>query len=206
MQGLETFWNYVRAQVELVVSEMTPRPTLGIVTSWDKTTHSAKFNLMPKSVPTGWVHVGAPSAGKGCGLSMAPRIGDQAMLVGQEGDPESWHVTHWVHSDEDTPMGLEAGEGAMRGAGGAQIFMDKDGKITVSNSAAGSVTIDGSNIVVAHTSGAGASFTAGGVVTTDETGFQTHHGGGTVRIGGAGASIAVRLSDDTDSTQLFTSG
>lgn len=150
---VEYFWDAVRKETERVVRDMISQPRCAIVTSWDPATHSAKFMLQPENVPTAWVHVGVQGGGDGFGTAVAPHIGQQAMLIAQEGDSESWHVQTWLHSDADKPMNLQAGEWRHQTQGGTFLFFDKDDKVTLQHKNGDQVIIDGSQILAKRVDG-----------------------------------------------------
>ncbi|WP_036292068.1 phage baseplate assembly protein V [Methylosinus sp. PW1] len=185
----EGLWNAIRREIHTAIRSAVLKPRYGVMTSWDAATHSGKFLLQPEGVQTGWVHVGVMAAGNGFGFSVAPNVGDQALLMGAEGDPDSWHVLHFLHSDADAAMGLQAGEGKWRGKDGSEVHMAQNGDLTVK-----------------HHTGAQTTLTASGIVHKDETGFETHMAGGKVLVGGTDAIKPVKLADGSNSTQLFTKG
>ncbi len=64
------------------------QPRFGVVTSVDPAAGTARVQLQPDGVLTGWLPVLSPWVGAGWGISCPPSPGDQVLVLPQEGDAE----------------------------------------------------------------------------------------------------------------------
>jgi phage baseplate assembly protein gpV len=133
--------NLIRREIERFhASRYTERH--GLVTSYDPDKHLAKVTFQPEGQESGWLpvetnHMGdgygiliglTPGHGKGDGSKNA---GDQVIIRYQEGDFESGKIVKVVHSDQDKPPRVEAGEMLIKHKSGSSISWNKDGEIII---------------------------------------------------------------------------
>jgi phage baseplate assembly protein gpV len=163
----EILLNLIRREIERFhASRYTERH--GLVSSYDPKTHLAKVVFQPEAQESGWLpietgHIGdgwgiligvTPGSGKSGGGagggSPSQNSGDQVIVRYQEGDFESGKIVQRVHSDMDKPPRVEAGEMLFQHKTGSKVFMDKDGKITITDKTGNSsIVMDGAgNITV----------------------------------------------------------
>jgi phage baseplate assembly protein gpV len=139
----------------------------GLVTAYDPKTHLAKVALQPEGQETGWVEIETNHIGNGYGwaVGLTPgdgkSTGDQVIVRFQEGDLESGKVVKVVHSDQDKPPEVQAGEGVLWHKWGQKIYFKNDGSITITDGKGatwfgdgkGNITETGKAIAINSTSG-----------------------------------------------------
>ena len=144
----------------------------GIVTSYDPKKHLGKVTFQPEGQESGWlpIETGHIGAGYGIATGLQPgdgkKTGDQVIVRYQEGDFESGKIVQRVHSDNDKPPEVQSGETIIwtrfkksqggpnsadgaQGGTGQQIYLKKDGTLTVTDGNGATIQWDGNgNIVV----------------------------------------------------------
>lgn len=84
--------------------------SLGLVSSYDPDAVAVKVRIMPEDVETGWLPIKLLLAGQGWGVYAGPAVGDQALVIYQEGDPRAGVCVGFLSSDEDPPPRVLSGE------------------------------------------------------------------------------------------------
>jgi hypothetical protein len=120
---------------------------IGTVSAFDPVRHLVRVMLQPENVQSGWLPLGALMVGGGFGIVAAPTIGQQALVVPQEGDADSGHVICGVYSaaamppvapsapsggsdqNGNTPTNAQSGEVLFVSKFGAVIRFCSDGSI-----------------------------------------------------------------------------
>ena len=138
---MDDLLNIVRREVFRVLATVQQGRS-GEVTSYDPDKHAVKVRLQPDGVITDWIPIETSHTGNGFGVLAAPQIGDQVKIGFQEGDLDTPRITGRIHSDEQKPPRLEAGEMLHKHASGSTVFFDKDGNVHIKSS--GNVFINGS--------------------------------------------------------------
>lgn len=93
---------------------------IGLCTSYDPKTHSAKFKMKPDDQETGWATIACSAAGQAVSHVHGPtpgdgkETGDQALITFLDGDMENPVVIGWLHSDKDKPPEVKSGETMLR--------------------------------------------------------------------------------------------
>src|SRR4051794_35688610 len=64
------------------------QPRFGTVTSVNATAATAKVQLQPEGVLSGWLPIMSPWVGAGWGMYCPPAPGDQVLVLAQEGDAD----------------------------------------------------------------------------------------------------------------------
>jgi len=130
---------------------------VGTVDSYDATNHAVKVSfgteLDDNGQPriSGWIPLRTQSGGANSSWVIGPTPGDQAVVSYLEGDPESGHVTGFIHNDVDKPPVVQSGEAHLK-TKAATIHIDASGNVTITasgdiNMATGkTVTITGATI------------------------------------------------------------
>jgi phage baseplate assembly protein gpV len=113
---------------------------IGLVTSYDPKTYSAKHTIQPDGQETGWIPLPTSFIGNGFGILTGPNIGDQHELDFQEGDLEAGRVTGRVHSDKEKPPQVQSGEILHQTQWNHVLKMNNDGSLTITTS---QKTVDG---------------------------------------------------------------
>ena len=91
---------------------------VGFITSYDPTSHRAKVNVMPQAVDqntvtaeTAWLPIATTHIGNGWGIYAAPAIGDQVVIVHQEGHHGAGIIVGRVNNDAAArPPAVPSGE------------------------------------------------------------------------------------------------
>ena len=136
---------------------------VGLVTSYDRKTHSAKVVLQPsdpeKKVETGWIPIARQHMGNDWGIviGLTPgdgiSTGDQVEVTFHDGDLDAGRITGMYHSDQDQPVQVASGEIAIVHQSGSKIFLDENGNVTHLSQQAYNVT--GQNGVTITAQGSG---------------------------------------------------
>ncbi len=116
-------------------------PRIAVVTSVNPTTFTVRVTIQPEAVLSGWLPVAACWVGNGWGLACPPQLGDQVIILWQEGDTEQGVVVGRLWSNEITPPPAPAGECWLVHQSGSYIKLRNDGSI---ESSAGTWTHYGS--------------------------------------------------------------
>jgi len=109
---------------------------IGLVTSYDPKTHTAKVMFQPEQLESGSIPIETHAMGNNYGhvTGLVPgdgkSTGDQVVVRYQEGDFESGKISGRIHSDVDMPPKVESGETAIVSQFNASIKMNKDGSVT----------------------------------------------------------------------------
>lgn len=91
----------------------------GVVTSYDPERYLAKVMYMPEGQESGWLPIETGHIGSDYGFAVGlqpgdgKQSGDQVIVRFQEGDLESGKIVQRVHSDNDKPPTVQAGEMVM---------------------------------------------------------------------------------------------
>ena len=135
----ERFVNAFKAYASaLDVSHGQPR--LAIVTSVDPATYAARVKLQPEDVQTGWLPIKSAWVGAGWGLVSPPSVGDQVLVMPQEGDAEHGIIVGHLYSDQQrAPSGGTPGELWLVHKSGSFFKLKNDGTIQIK----GDVHVDG---------------------------------------------------------------
>jgi phage gp45-like len=107
------------------------QPRIGVVTSSDPTTATAKVLLQPEGVLTGWLPVLTQWAGSSWGLSCPPSPGDQVLIIPQEGDAQHGVIIGRLFSNLVRPPMAASGEFTIRHQTGASIRLTNSGTIAI---------------------------------------------------------------------------
>ncbi|QCQ98538.1 phage baseplate assembly protein V [Brevundimonas sp. SGAir0440] len=115
------------------------QPRAGTVASYDPKTFLAKVMIEPDGILTGWLPISTVAVGSGA-MRVAPTVGDQCLVVPQEGDSGSLVITGFIHSQSARPpqkadsirgneAELKSGEGLWVGPRGQFVRMNADGSV-----------------------------------------------------------------------------
>lgn len=118
------------------------QPRLGIITSYNPSDATVKVKIQPENNddPQGSLSGWIPFATGFIGLNAAPRIGDQAIVIFQEGNINCGMVVGVLYSDVDAPPAAPSGEWWLTHPSGSFIKIKNDGSIEIK---ATSVNIEG---------------------------------------------------------------
>lgn len=125
-QLLNALKSYSETQDGLVA-----QPRFAKVTSVDPKMGTVRVQLQPEGVLTGWLPVSSAWVGNGWGLSCPPNLGDQVLVVPQEGDAENGIVIGRVWSQDVVVPETPVGELWLTHKSGSSIKLTNDGTVTV---------------------------------------------------------------------------
>lgn len=143
---MEEVMNAVRREAARTHAR-TAQPRMAIVSSYNPETYSVKVKLMPEGIETGWAPLASQQVGNGWGLFSPPSIGDQVVVVFQEGSGGSPVVIGSIYNDEDRPVvgdiqGTPDGEARIVNQSGARIRLLKNGQIEIRQKAGTQVLLN----------------------------------------------------------------
>lgn len=88
-------------------------------------------------VETDWARVAAPMAGNGSGARFQPRLGDEALIAFEHGDPGTPYVIGWLWSRTDKPP-----EPDPQGKGDVQVLRSRSGHVVRLDDTAGKERVE----------------------------------------------------------------
>ena len=105
------------------------QPRLATVTSADPTTYTARVELQPEGVLSGWLPVASAWVGNGWGLSCPVAPGDQVIVIWHEGDAQQGLIVGRLWSLSNAPPAAPAGEFWLMHRSGSYLKLHNDGSI-----------------------------------------------------------------------------
>jgi phage baseplate assembly protein gpV len=141
---MERFLNALKAQAGALV-EGQAQPRFGLVTSVDPTSATARVNLQPEGVLTGWLPILSPWTGAEWGIACPPSPGDQVLVLAQEGDAEHGLIIGRAFSATQQAPPAPAGEFWLVHSTGSSLKLQNDGTVHINGpvSISGTVTVTG---------------------------------------------------------------
>ena len=106
---MDGFLNLLKAHASQI-DQGWAQPRLGVVSSVDAASFTARVMVQPEGVLSGWLPIAAPWVGAGWGLACPPSPGDQVLLLWQEGDSEHGIVVCRLWSNAAATPGAPVGE------------------------------------------------------------------------------------------------
>jgi len=125
---MDGFLNLLKAHASQL-DQGWAQPRLGVVSSVDPTTFTARVTVQPEGVLSGWLPMAAPWVGAGWGLACPPSPGDQVLLLWQEGDSEHGIVVCRLWSNNAATPGAPVGELWLVHKSGSFLKLHNDGSI-----------------------------------------------------------------------------
>jgi len=107
------------------------QPRFGVVTSVDPGSATARVQLQPEGVLTGWLPFLSGWVGNGWGLSCPPSPGDQVLVLPQEGDAEHGLIVGRAWSRGAAAPATPVGEFWLTHRSGSFVRLLNDGTISV---------------------------------------------------------------------------
>jgi hypothetical protein len=107
------------------------QPRIGVVTSSNPQTATAKVLLQPEGVLTGWLPVLTHWAGSGWGLACPPSPGDQVLIIPQEGDAQHGLIIGCLFSNSVRPPAANPGEITLMHQSGCSIRLLNSGVVSI---------------------------------------------------------------------------
>jgi len=125
---MDGFLNRLKAQAAQQ-DQGWAQPRLGVVTSVDPATFTARVTIQPEGVLSGWLPIASPWVGAGWGLACPPSPGDQVLVLWQEGDAEHGIVVSRLWSNASAPPAAPVGELWLQHKSGSFLKLHNDGSI-----------------------------------------------------------------------------
>ena len=128
---MDDFLNRLKLQATQV-NQSIGQTRLAIISSVDPTTYTVRVLIQPEDVLSGWLPVSTVWAGAGWGLVCLPSIGDQVIVLWQEGDAEHGIVIGRLWSTVALPPLGSVGELWLMHKSGCSLKLLNDGSIASS--------------------------------------------------------------------------
>lgn len=128
------------------------QPRFGVIASFDPNTYAARVMLQPEGVLSGWLPVLSAWIGAGWGLACPPSIGNQVLVLPQEGNAEHGVIVGGAFSAQARPPTIDAGtvpsgEAVLFHASGAYLRLGNDGSFVIAAANGNRVTVIGDLVV-----------------------------------------------------------
>lgn len=120
---------------------------IGTVSAYDPDAYAVKVQFPPDTIESGWLPIASPFVGPSWGLQAAPLVGEQAVVVFQEGDIDAGVVAGFLFNDEDRPQSVSAGEFWLQHKNGAFFKLTNDGKAQFNDGHGASVVLNGDGTI-----------------------------------------------------------
>jgi phage gp45-like len=127
---MSEFHDLLTSQMDRLQAK-SAQPRIGVVTSSNPQTATARVLLQPEGVLTGWLPVLTQWAGAGWGISCPPVPGDQVLIIPLEGDPQQGLVVGRLFSNQVRPPDAAPGEVTIRHRSGSSIRLLNSGVIAI---------------------------------------------------------------------------
>lgn len=100
--GNELVLNAIKRHVAAAIGQVG-QPKIGVVTSVDPSTYTARVTIQPEGVLSGWLPIGTAMVGGGYGVVSTPSPGEQVLLLPTEGNTEHAVIIARIFSQTATP-------------------------------------------------------------------------------------------------------
>lgn len=138
--------NAMRQQAQrAMASVVTSR--VGQITSYDPNTFTAKVQLQPDGILTGWLQISSQWIGNGWGLFAAPNIGDMVMVEYINGSLNGGMIVGRFWNLEDLPLAVQSGEFWIFHKKGQFIKLTNDGKLSLSDGKGATAILNGDGTI-----------------------------------------------------------
>ena len=134
---------------------------VGEITSVNPKAWTAKVQLQPDGVETGWLPIPTVYGGANYGIWGLPDIGTQVFVVFEGADFALGKIVAVLSNQLDTPPQMNPGELIVSNKDGAEIYLDSQGVITLNggtqpiaragDTATGTITIGGTTYPITVT-------------------------------------------------------
>ena len=121
-------------------------PRSATISSYDPGTYAVKVLIQPENVESNWMPLGSIAVGGGWGIAIGPQIGDQVLVVFQEGDFSSGVVVARVYSVAANAPSVASGEMVIQHSSGSLLKFNADGSVTLGAAGNLNVTAPQTNI------------------------------------------------------------
>lgn len=183
---MDALLNLIRREVVRVMARYA-HPVVGIITSYDPTTHSVKVRYQPEGTLSGWIPLNAAGVGAGFGVFVGPHVGHAVSIGFQEGDRESPFVIGRFATDVEIPVSVAEGEIVAKHESGSSLSLLKDGSVILSDKTGTAVQIDGAGNVGINSFGNGYV----SLLSNNNTSYLQLLKNGTINLTAGGSSIVI---------------
>ena len=128
---MDDFLNHLKGQASQL-DQGWAQPRLALVSSVDPASYTVRVMIQPENVLSGWLPVGSAWIGAGWGLACLPSLGDQVVVIWQEGDSEHGIVVCGLWSSSSKPPPAPVGEFWLQHQSGSYLKFRNDGSIASS--------------------------------------------------------------------------
>jgi phage gp45-like len=128
---LDNLLNLIKADASRL-DQSAAQPRIGVVTSVDAATSTVRVQIQPEGVLTGWLPIASPWVGNGWGLVCPPGVGDQVLVIAQEGSSEHGIIIGRIWSSAAPPPEAQVGELWLMHKSGSYIKLLNNGSIVSS--------------------------------------------------------------------------
>lgn len=146
--------NAVRQLVRQAIADLA-LPRIYLISSYDgKGAVKVNVSFDPGTPPveSNWMPLGGIAVGNGWGVMAGPQIGDQVMVIFENGDFESGVVVARIFSTVAQPMAVPSGELWNTHQKGAFFKLTNDGKASFSDGHGATVTLNGDGTITSAAS------------------------------------------------------
>jgi phage baseplate assembly protein V len=170
------------------------QPRFGVIASFDPDTYAARVMLQPEGVLSGWLPVLSAWIGAGWGLASPPSIGNQVLVLPQEGNAEHGVIIGGAFSAQARPPSINSapvpsGEAVLFHASGAYLRLGNDGGFVIAAANGDRVTVIGDLVVTGDISDQNG---AHGTLADLRSAYDQHTHGGVA--GGSGETAEPNLA------------
>ena len=127
---MQRLLNALKAQAG-ALDQGAAQPRFGVVASVDPSSATARVNLQPEGVLSGWLPVLTPWAGNGWGMMCLPSPGDQVLVLAHEGDADHGIIAGRAFSAAATPPVAPSGEFWLVHQSGTALKLVSDGTVQI---------------------------------------------------------------------------
>lgn len=175
--------NIFRREAERVVARRAIGVRVGIISSYDPSTHAVKLTMQPEGDQTGWMPIATQGVGNGFGVYSGPTLGESVVVAYHDAEQEAGIIIGRLPTNDETPIETQSGEYIAQTPWGSFVKLLKDGSVAVQDKAGASIVLDGQgNVTLTGKAGASIAFDSSGNI------ILTPGSGGKVKLGTASGS------------------
>lgn len=188
MRGMDALANAIRQQARMSQNDYA-LPRLATISSYDASNHAVKVILQPVDPEIGqqesnWMPLGAIGIGNGWGVAVGPQIGDQVMVVYENGDFSSGSIVGRYFSVAQQAPAVPSGEIWAVHSTGSFIKMVTNGDVNVKTAGNLNATVAG-NMSANVTGNASTTATNASVTATGSASITAP----SIKIGASGQTL-----------------
>ncbi len=141
--------NAARREAARVMAQLA-LTRVGIISSYDPETYSAKVFIQPENTESGWLPISTPWSGNGWGVFAPPTAGDIVEVQFQEGDKEAGIIGLRHYGNVLRPLPVPSGEFWLVHKSGSFLKFLNDGSVELNAQGDLNATVGGqANLTVA---------------------------------------------------------